>query len=87
MGLDLSWRADSAADYCLHHSTDAAPLACWQGTTEGAHHTQLSSREDVSYWLQRPQQNTQLARITVRIVSLAKRGPERRRRRHPWSVL
>jgi hypothetical protein len=87
MGVELSWRAAAPGDYCLHDSLSEQPLACWQQLPEGSHHGELISREDVQYWLQRPGDSTRLAEITVRVVSVAKRGPQRRRRRHPWSVL
>ena len=85
MGVELSWRGP-AGSYCLYHSNAAAPLRCWDNSTEGTHSTELASREDVSYWLQRPPADEHLAEITVRVVSLAQRRPERRRR-HAWAPL
>lgn len=85
MGVELSWRAPSG-DYCLHHSSDPEALFCWQDAVAGEHRTKLASREDVDYWLQRGASETHLAEITVRIVSLAQRRPERRRR-HAWAPL
>lgn len=87
MALELKWNASEEADYCLYHSAAPEPLQCWQSARQGQFHAQLSSSEDTSYWLQRPENQQHLAQITVRVLSLAQRHPERRRRRHIWSVL
>lgn len=87
MAIELEWKAELSDSYCLYNSLNPEPLHCWENVQLGLHHSELSSREDVDYWLQRPPSSGQLARITVRIVSLAQRNPERRRRRHVWSVM
>jgi hypothetical protein len=87
MGIELEWRAELQGDYCLHHSAGSAPLACWETSRAGVHQTNLQSRKDVSYWLVRGRRGDPLALITVRVLSLAERNPDRRRRRHVWSLL
>jgi hypothetical protein len=87
MALDLKWNAARNSDFCLYHSRADAALQCWSGTSSGHYLSELASHEDVSYWLQHPGIDQQLAKITVRVVSLAQRNPVRRRRRHVWSVL
>ena len=88
MALDLEWQSAVAGSYCLHYSlAEQEPLHCWPEATSGQHHSELSSREDVSYWLQFKPSAEHLAQIRIRVVSLAQRNPERRRRRHVWSVL
>jgi hypothetical protein len=87
MAVELAWNSEASGSYCLYHSVSEAPLRCWEELRQGQHHSELSSREDVHYWLQRAPSQEHLAEITVRVVSLAQRNPERRRRRHVWSVL
>lgn len=87
MALELKWNAARDSDLCLYHSRADAPLQCWSSVSNGRFLSKLTSHEDVSYWLQRSHADQQLARITVRVVSLAQRNPARRRRRHVWSVL
>lgn len=85
--VELSWQAPTADNYCLHSSLEATHLACWDGATTGKHVTELVSRDDVRYWMQRPGSEQELAPVTVRILSLAQKQPNRRRRRHAWTWL
>lgn len=87
VAVELSWSANSRDNYCLHHSTGPEPLACWNAEQQGQHIAQLVSRNNVSYWLQRSRSRKQLAPVTVRVLSLAQRQPNRRRRRHAWTWL
>jgi hypothetical protein len=87
MAVELEWQSTSPAAYCLYHSLTPEPLQCWQNALTGILQSQLNSRVDVSYWLQLAPANNHLAEINIRVVSLAQRNPERRRRRHVWSVL
>ena len=87
MAVELIWNSAVADSFCLHSSLSASPLQCWRTVREGQHHFELSSPEGVEFWLQRPSTDTKLAQITLRIVSLSQRNPQRRRRRHVWSVL
>jgi len=87
MAVELIWNSALADSFCLHSSATASSLRCWRSAREGQHHFELSSREGVEFWLQRPSSDIKLAQITLRIVSLAQRNPQRRRRRHVWSVL
>ncbi len=86
MGVALSWQGP-AGNYCLHQSGVAEPLACWTGQSAGQLQSRLASEDDVAYWLQVPPSDEHLAQILVRVVSLAQRRPERRRRRHAWTPL
>jgi hypothetical protein len=86
MGVELNWHGPEG-NYCLYDSTRSHPLACWQSSSTGEHSTELASRQDVAYWLQQDDSDSRLAEISVRIVSLAQRNPERRRRRHAWTPL
>lgn len=87
VAVELSWDARQSDDYCLHHSTDSQPLACWQAEQQGQHIAQLVSRENVNYWMQKRDSREKLAPVTVRVLSLAQRQPNRRRRRHAWTWL
>jgi len=87
MAMDLLWNSNGAGHYCLYSSQQDAPLRCWQRASRGQAHVELASAENVSFWLQQPPQETHLAEIMVRIVSLSQKNPERRRRRHVWSLL
>ena len=87
MGVELKWRGP-VGDYCLYQSgAGGAPLDCWRDEGAGELRTRLASEQDVAYWLQVPASKERLAQITVRVVSLAQRRPERRRRRHAWTPL
>jgi len=86
MGVELTWRGP-VGDYCLYQSEVEKPLACWSGESSGELKSRLVSEQDVAYWLQLPPQEEHLAEIVVRVVSLAQRRPERRRRRHAWTPL
>lgn len=86
MALDLMWNSALRNTYCLYSSIHSAAMRCWAGAREGRHHFELASEESVRFWLQRPPAITPMAEITVRVVRLAQRNPERRRRRHVWSV-
>ncbi len=86
MGVELTWRGP-AGDYCLYQSALAEPLACWTGQDQGQLKARLASEDDVAYWLQVPPSDERMAQVIVRVVSLAQRRPERRRRRHAWTPL
>ena len=86
MGVALSWTAPQG-DYCLFQSASSDALACWTRETSGEHRTELVSEEDVAYWLQRGESPEHLAEISVRVLSLAQRRPQNRRRRHAWTPL
>ena len=88
VSVELSWRAATAGDFCLHHSlAPTEPLACWENASQQMHVAELVSRENVRYWLQRDASTEPLAPVTVRVLSLAQRQPNRRRRRHAWTLL
>ncbi|CAA0081497.1 Uncharacterised protein [Halioglobus japonicus] len=86
MGVELSWRGP-VGDYCLYQSVVQEPLACWAGKAAGELQSRLVSEEDVTYWLQRTLSQEHLAEVVVRVVSLAQRRPQNRRRRHAWTPL
>ena len=86
MGVQLDW-SGPVGDYCLYDSTASAPLACWQQREGASHAAELASRDDVAYWLERGASDERLAEVSVRVLSLAQRRPERRRRRHAWTPL
>lgn len=88
MSVLLDWRAVLRADYCLYQSVqDEQPIQCWESSEQGQLRHNLSSRDNVTYWLQLAGSERRLAPITVRIVGVQQRNPLRRRRRHPWSLL
>lgn len=87
MAVELSWNSNGPGDYCLYSSQSDAAIACWTSAIVGQQHAELASRENVSFWLQEVPDDQHLAEITVRIVSLSQRNPQRRRRRHVWNVL
>ncbi len=87
MAVDLNWNDNGSANYCLYSSLVPEPLKCWQSVNQGSFHSELASRKDVAYWLERPGEEKVLAKITIRIVSVSARNPQRRRRRHVWNVL
>jgi len=87
MALELTWNSNGAGNYCLHSSQQEAALQCWSLATGGQEHVELASPENVSFWLQEVPDDQHLAEITIRIVSLSQRNPQRRRRRHVWNVL
>jgi hypothetical protein len=87
MTVKLIWNTAVKDSFCLYSSVSERSLQCWAAAREGQHHFELSSPQGVEFWLQRPNSNTKLAKITLRIVSLSQRNPQRRRRRHVWSVL
>lgn len=87
MAVELIWNAAVSGSFCLYSSLSTVALQCWQSVREGRHHYELASPQGVDFWLQRSGADLQLARITVRIVSVSQRNPQRRRRRHVWSVL
>ena len=86
MGVELSWRGPMG-DYCLYQSVVREPLACWEEQSAGELQSRLVSEQDVTYWLQRATSEEQLAKVVVRVVSLAQRRPQTRRRRHAWTPL
>jgi hypothetical protein len=87
MVVRLDWHAAQAGDWCLHSSQQETTLQCWQQQFSGHISTKVIASANVVFWLQRPSVDTRLSRVTVQIVRLARRSPERRRRRHVWSVL
>ncbi|MFT4823574.1 MAG: hypothetical protein ACI9GB_000888 [Halioglobus sp.] len=87
MALELAWNNNGTGDFCLHSSQSSEPLQCWISANQGRRHAELTSRENVSFWLQKIPDDRHLAEITIRIVSLSQRNPQRRRRRHVWNVL
>jgi DUF3019 family protein len=86
MGVELSWRGP-VGDYCLYQSVVREPLACWEDESTGELQSRLVSEQDVTYWLQRTMSEEHLAEVVVRVVSLAQRRPQTRRRRHAWTPL
>lgn len=86
MGVALSWRGP-VGDYCLYQSVIREPLACWEDVSAGELQARLISEQDVTYWLQRGTSGEHLAEVVVRVVSLAQRRPQTRRRRHAWTPL
>ena len=87
MAVELAWNNNGAGNFCLHSSQSSEALQCWSSANRGQRHAELSSRENVSFWLQEVPDDKHLAEITIRIVSLSQRNPQRRRRRHVWNVL
>lgn len=87
MAVELIWNTAVSDNFCLYSSASVGALQCWQAAREGQHHFELSSPQGVEFWLQRRGSEKKLAKITLRIVSLSQRNPQRRRRRHVWSVL
>ena len=87
MPIRLDWQADELEDICLHSSQITAPLRCWQRESSGFATLEITASDNVSFWLQRSNTAERLAQLTVRIVRMARQSPERRRRRHVWSVL
>ena len=86
MGVLLEWRAPTGT-YCLHQKGVEEPLKCWQQQSEGAHRQALVASADVMFALHSAPQGPLLAEVPVRVLSLAQRRPERRRRRHAWAPL
>ncbi|MFK8049488.1 MAG: DUF3019 domain-containing protein [Halioglobus sp.] len=87
MAVELSWNSNGPGDYCLYGSQLSGAIECWTAASIGQKHVELASRENVSFWLQEVPNDEHLAEITIRIVSLSQRKPQRRRRRHVWNVL
>lgn len=86
MALNLVWKSRRLADLCLYSSTQKQAHQCWSRAQHGSLHFQFESKVDVQFWLQKPEVSQRLELIEVRVLSLTKRKPERRRRRHVWSV-
>lgn len=86
MALNLIWKSRQLVDLCLYSSTQTQAHQCWSRTQQGSFHFQFESKIDVQFWLQKPEVSQRLELIEVRVLSLTKRKPERRRRRHVWSV-
>lgn len=87
MAVELAWNNNGVGNFCLYSSQSSEALQCWTSANQGQRHAELASRENVSFWLQKAPLDTHLAEITIRIVSLSQRNPQRRRRRHVWNVL
>ncbi len=87
LSVQLDWTAAAQVDICLYSSQTEKPLQCWQGADRGRIISEVTASSGVEFWLQYPEQADRLAKVTVQIVRLAQRNPERRRRRHIWSVL
>lgn len=87
MAVDLLWNGADRGAYCLYSSTQTEALECWDNLKKGRYHFELASSKTVIFWMQRPPDAQQLSTIRVRIVSPTQRNPERRRRRHIYSVL
>ena len=86
MGVVLEWRAPTG-NYCLAQAGKRSPLKCWQQQHEGTHKEALAASSDVVFSLNEKDTSTTLAQVPVRILSLAQKRPERRRRRHAWAPL
>lgn len=87
VNVQLNWQANSAGAFCLHASNREQPLQCWQNVKSGEHIAQLASRQNVRYWMQAADSSRQMAPVTVRILSVAQKQPNRSRRRHAWTWL
>jgi hypothetical protein len=86
MALNLIWKSRQSVDLCLYSSIQNNTHKCWSRAEYGSFHFQFESKIDVQFWLQKPEATERLELIEVRVLSLTKRKPERRRRRHVWSV-
>ena len=87
MTVQLDWNSSSPESLCLYSSQQNPALRCWDGVNTGSLSTRVVASDNVRFWLQRPGEEVRMAEVTVQIVSIARRSPERRRRRHIWSVL
>ena len=87
MTVQLDWTSATTEHICLYSSQQTSSLRCWTDANRGSLSNRVVASDNVRFWLQRDGDDTQLAEVTVQIVSMARRNPERRRRRHIWSVL
>lgn len=86
MGVVLEWRAP-AGDYCLYREGKQGPLKCWEKAIAGSHKEALAASSDVMFSLHDRPGEEPVAQVPVRVLSLAQKRPERRRRRHAWAPL
>ncbi|MFT5483697.1 MAG: hypothetical protein ACI9GW_002355 [Halieaceae bacterium] len=87
MPIRLDWQSNGLEDICLHSSQNIESLQCWEQENSGFTTLKIYANDDVGFWLQLSNSDEKLAYVTIRIVRMARRNPERRRRRHVWSVL
>ena len=87
LNVTITWRGNSAGEYCLYSDQSLQPLRCWVQQTRGNTKDDVSITQDLDYWLAWQLDNDELARRTLKVLT-AKSDDRRRarRRRLVWSV-
>ena len=84
----INWQTSEAGYYCVNSDPGGAALRCWEEAQSGEHRDAREVSETFRYWLNRGDDQPELASATVEV--LRKDGDDRRRRRrtkHVWDLL
>ena len=85
--IDVFWESNQPTDLCLYVSEQDQSLKCWQQQLEGNHRHHVTLVDNLDFWLASIQNNTLLARSTVKFAALQPhRKHNRRRNALPWSL-
>jgi hypothetical protein len=84
----ITWWAHETGYYCVNSDLDSAALRCWDEARTGRHEDDREVSGSFRYWLNRGDDQAELASATVEV--LRKDGDDRRRRRrtkYVWDLL
>jgi hypothetical protein len=84
----ITWHAHETGYYCVNSDLDSEALRCWDEARTGRHEDDREVTESFRYWLNRGDDQSELASATVEV--LRKDGDDRRRRRrtkYVWDLL
>ena len=85
--IDVFWESEQTTDLCLYVSEQDESLKCWQQQRAGSHRHHVTLVDNLDFWLASIQNNTLLARSTVKFAALQPhRKHNRRRNALPWSL-
>jgi hypothetical protein len=84
----IRWQGSETGYYCVNSDLDSAPLRCWEEARSGRHEDDREVAATFRYWLNRGDDQPELASATVEV--LRKDSDDRRRRRrtkYVWDLL
>lgn len=81
--LQVKWQSAVARSLCLHQSDKTEPLRCWQQSTQGEYHFELTASASTDFELREIDTGTALSDQRFQVVYQDKKY--RRARRNPWS--
>ncbi|WNO08749.1 DUF3019 domain-containing protein [Teredinibacter sp. KSP-S5-2] len=81
--IEVRWVSQQARSLCLFQSGKNLPLRCWEDEFEGSHELELTTKNNIDFYLKEIDADTLLVSQVFEVVQGDKQL--RRRRRNAWS--